>query len=286
MSNFWSRFLVLFVLTLSTVTAFGQPKFNSPYSRLGLGDPFNTNFASLNGMADVSAAIHGPYHINSMNPASLGHLWATAFEVGVHARYSSLEASDGQTLETWAGNLSYLSLGFPLKNQLNQVLDRKKSKLNFGMNFMLVPYTNVGYDIETSEIRPEIGEVRYNFEGTGGTYKFLWGNGVKAGDFSFGVNIGYLFGKINRVQQVRFDSLEASYLDLLDDGISISGFTWNAGVQYDWVFKEKEGDGTLKPTGDRITFGLYGNSATGFSTKTSQFYNRLNTTYNVLDTNS
>ncbi len=284
MSNFWNRYKLLVVLMFGGVMLYGQPKFNSPYSRIGLGDLWNSNFAASNGMADLSAAFHDPYHINLNNPASFGYLYATSFEVGVRAKYGSLETQT-ENIGVRSGNLAYLSLGFPIKNPIGRVLDRDKSKLNWGMNFALVPYTTVGYIVETQEIREDpVDLIKYNFQGSGGTYKLLWGNGVKVNNLSFGINMGYLFGKIEQNQEVRFDSLSASYRDILLSDISHNGFVWNAGLQYDFVFKKKKADGTYEKLGKQLTVGLYGNSIMGFNTSSTVFNSRFNPIYNSLDT--
>jgi hypothetical protein len=284
MSNFWSRYKILIVLMFGGVMLYGQPKFNSPYSRIGLGDFWNTNFAALNGMADLSAAYHDPYHVNLNNPASLGHIYSTSFEVGVRVKYSDLE-TPAEKVGVWNGNLAYLSLGFPIKNPISRVLDRDESKVNWGMNFSLTPYTTVGYLVETEELRPEsIGSINYNFDGTGGTYKLLWGNGVKVNNLSVGANIGFLFGKIEQNQEVRFDSLGASYRSILLADFSHNAFVWNAGVQYDIVFKNKKSDGTYVPNGKQLTLGLYGNSNMDFSTESTVYISRFNSAYNALDT--
>lgn len=283
MSDFWRRYRLVLVLMFVGGVLYGQPKFNSPYSRIGLGDSWNNNFAALNGMADIYAAFHDPHNVNLNNPASLGHLFTTSFEVGVRARYGDLESPTEQ-LDVWSGNLAYMSLGFPLKNPISRALDRDESNFNWGMNISLVPYTTVGYTVETTEQRPDIGQIRYIFQGEGGTNKILWGNGVKYKDFSVGVNIGYFFGKIEQNQEVIFDSLFASYRDVILTDISHSGFVWNFGMQYDIVFKDKQSDGSLKPTGKQITLGFTGNSNLDFNTKSTIFNSRLNQVYNSLDT--
>ena len=212
MSKHWSRIVIASLCLFVTVLTFAQPKFNSPYSRLGLGNLANQNFGAMNGMADLSATYQDRYHVNLLNPASLSALQATAFEVGIRAKYGNLQ-SDSESIEVWSGNLAYLSLGFPLSNPINEVLDRKKSKLDWGMNFALLPYSFVGYDVQSEEIVDDIGKIEYFFQGTGGTYKFMWGNGVKFGNLSAGVNLGYLFGKISRDQEGHFDSLgQGDYL--------------------------------------------------------------------------
>ena len=133
MSNIRSRYFLFVALLFCGVMLYGQPKFNSPYSRIGLGDIWNPNFAALNGMGNLSAAFHDPYHINTSNPASYGHLYSTSFEVGLRGKYGTLESPTEET-NVYASNLAYLSLGFPIKNPVSRVLDRDESKLNWGMD--------------------------------------------------------------------------------------------------------------------------------------------------------
>lgn len=257
-------------------TNFGdiQPKDNSPFSRFGIGDPLNQNFAAAQGMGGLSAALHDQQHLNILNPASLGFLRATSFEVGFNGEYSQLE-NNGETAGNWNGNLNYLAVGFPLKNPINEVLDRKESKVGWGMNLALVPYSIVGYDIET-DILVDTIQTSNRFRGSGGTYRFLWGNAVRYKTLSVGVNIGYLFGKISNRRYVFFDNLPSHYYynDLLSE-YSISGFNWNFGVQYDLIFKKPGKDGLPTPSGHKMTFGAYGNSATSFSTNSNELFMRF-----------
>ena len=115
-----SRSIIFLLIGLSvSVCAFAQPKVNSPFSRFGLGDLLDQRFAVLQ-TTGFTNAYHDYYHLNLQNPASLGHLTSTAFDVGLFAQRSSWEtATDENT--SWSGNLSYLALGFPLNNPINQV---------------------------------------------------------------------------------------------------------------------------------------------------------------------
>ena len=105
-------------------------KINSPYSRFGLGD-FNPQYMpAQGGMGGLTAAYHDPYHINPLNPAALSRLDATAFEIGIDARYSNLTTEDASE-SLWTGNLTYLALAFPLINPINEVLDLKDTKFGW-----------------------------------------------------------------------------------------------------------------------------------------------------------
>lgn len=268
MSNFWNKtFLGFAIILAAAVTTFAQPKDNSPYSRLGLGDLTDQFFAAQGGMGGLGAAFHDGYHMNIANPASLSRLREAAFEIGLYSQYNSLNDASGQNerLKTWNGNLRYLSLGFPLKNPINEVLDQKKKKIRWGMNFTLLPYSNVNYNIENltkQTFGDTLTSVNYLFQGSGGTYKVMWGNAVNIKNFSAGINLGYFFGKIENDKFVSFPDLSFSFDDYFTDDFLVGGFTWNLGVQYDHVLKTKEG--TNEPI-EFITIGITGNSRNKFN---------------------
>ncbi len=277
-----TKFFLLLAFVLAAFSSFAQPKSNSPYSRFGLGNLSTQYFSHINGMANIGSAYNSRYRLNLVNPASYSPLTHTAFEVGMFAKVSGLKSNE-QSENIWSGNLSYLALGFPLRNPINDILDRKESKFDFGMTFALLPYTIVGYDVETLTPQPGADTVRTIFQGNGGTYRVLWGNSMKYKDFSFGVNLSYMFGKISNDRRVTFLNLPASYEDLLNDEISVGGLLWNVGVQYQKFFDFKE-DGTAKQFSRFMKAGAYGNSANGFNTTTSSFYLRVNQEYNAVDT--
>ena len=231
MSKFWRSIIFFFIGLVISVSAFAQPKVNSPYSRFGLGDILDQRFAVLQ-TTGFTNAYHDFYHLNLHNPASLGHLTATSFEVGLYLQQSNWQTSVDENT-SWSGNLSYLALGFPMNNPINQVLDREIKQFNWGMAFNLQPYTIVGYDVETEGDITNIGSTTTRFRGTGGTYRLQWANGFKYKQFSAGLNLGYIFGSIENNRTVIFNDLESSYENRLTDDFNVSGFVWNVGAMYD-----------------------------------------------------
>jgi len=209
-------------------------------------------------------------------------LQATTFEVGMFSEYSSISSGD-QTGNSLNGNLSYLSLAFATQNRLNQVLDRKISPWSYGMNFTLLPYSNVNYGVQLENNVRDSVDVTNFFAGSGGTYQFLWGNGFRYKNISVGINLGYLFGKINNDRDLGLN-VSPSYNIITQKGISIRGRIWNAGVQYDHVFKKSEADGTKTPTGRVFTIGVTGNSASSLNTTSSLVEYRVNNSFGDLDT--
>lgn len=261
------------------------PKTNSPYSRLGLGDPLNEFYASQAGMAGMTAAFRDAFHLNILNPASLASLRATAFEMGLYGRLAGLQEGD-QNSSVSSGNLSYMALGFPLINPINQALDRRETPLGIGMMFSLQEKTQVGYNIETTvdSGNEEIGTTSNLFKGQGGLYQLYWGNGIRYKTFSAGFRLGYLFGKTSSNARVEFDSIGQAWATEFLDEISYSGLTWSIGLQYTHQFKKPDNKGEMAPTGKNLTMGLYGNTQNSFNTRSSLFYQRNNRALIVSDT--
>ena len=119
--NIICRKSVLFLIFLPALLL-GQSRDNSPFSRFGFGDIQDDNFIYSRNMGGLGAAIYNPYEINIVNPASINYLSAAAFDIGFTGDYNSLTDQNGQNASFWAGNLSYISLAFPLKNTLNDLL--------------------------------------------------------------------------------------------------------------------------------------------------------------------
>jgi len=272
MSSIWRSLIFLLIGLSTSVSAFAQPKVNSPYSRFGLGDILDQRFAVLQATGFTNA-YHDYYHVNLHNPASLGHMTSTAFEVGLFSQRSSWQTANDENT-SWSGNLSYLALGFPLNNPINQVLDREIKAFNWGMAFNLQPYTVAGYDVETRGDVENIGSTTSRFRGTGGTYKLQWGNGFKYKAFSGGINLGYIFGSIENSRTITFNDLESSYENRLNDNFNVNGFIWSVGAMYDIKIKTK--DARFQKS---LTLGVTGHSNHSISTNTSQFYERFNRTY-------
>ncbi len=252
---------------------FAQPKINSPYSFYGLGDFFVSDFQAVHTSGGLSASFTDPYHVNVQNPASLASLKATAFEVGIDARH--LTQKDGSnTNKVWNGNINYLSLGFPLINPVNEILDNKTRDFYWGMNMSLMPYTQVGYDInDLVEVEGTNGMVERRYIGEGGTYKFTWGNGANYKNISLGLNLSYMFGKSEYTRELNFEDPRA-FREVFVNNISIKGISWNAGLLYKLDLGKKNLEEDRAPT-KSLTFGITANPSISFNTINDEFNQRL-----------
>ena len=167
-------------------------------------------------------------------------------------------------------------------------LDRDESPWDFGMNFALLPYTQVEYDITVQEEDEGYILATNRLKGDGGTYRLQWSNGVKYKGFSAGASLQYNFGNMINNRRVEFDSLQHSFDTEFLDETRVSGISWNFGLMFTHDFKEKNDKGDLVPSGKRLIFGMQGHSANGINTKSSNLYTRSNfTSYSpnpVIDT--
>lgn len=92
------------------------------------------------------------------------------------------------------------------------------------MSFTLMPHSIVSYNIAAIDSLSSTAPFTRNYVGTGGTYKFLWGNSYKYKNVSGGVNVGYLFGKLKYENKLIFDPGEFAYSDYYSTDYNVSGF--------------------------------------------------------------
>jgi len=265
--------LVVFLFAFfAAFQAFAQTNGNSPYSRFGIGDITDDHFMHTRIMGGIGNSYIDGYHINIVNPASYASLRATAFDIGMDAKRSTLSSGDNNNT-SWSGNLQYISLAFPLGNPLNEILDQKKRKYNLGMSFTLMPNSTVGYNITQQDSLTGIGNIERAYSGEGGSYKFLWGNAIKYKSFSFGMNLGYLFGNIRYEQDITFFDLPAPYQNRFSNEYNLNGFLWEAGALYTKILNQKELEARTVRLPNMLSFGATLKTASSFNTNltSSQF---------------
>lgn len=256
---------LLLILSLYCTNSSAQKNDNSPYSRYGIGDLADPNLNHTRQMGGLGASFMDGFHINLVNPASLAFLNATAFDVGVFAKRTQLKDSKA-TNAFWSGNLEYLSLAFPLRNPINEVYDNVKRDYKLAMAFALMQHSSVGYDIAATDSTSIGQQFTRNYQGTGGTYKVLWGNAIKYKNVSLGLNLGYLFGKLRYENRIHFDNAEFAYADLYGNDFNMRGFLWNAGILYSDIINKKALENNKTLSAKRIAIGAHANSATSFNT--------------------
>ena len=175
----------LFIYTLATAQE------NSPYSRYGIGDIVpNRNIVSRS-MGGVSTGYSDFQSINLSNPAALGALTSTTFDLGGEIDIRTLKSNTTpDRFKSVNTNISYLQLGFPIA----PAKWRLKGN-SWGVSFGLRPVTRINYKIQQNTRLTNIDSLQTMYEGSGGLNQANVATGIKLGNFSFGASTGYSFGR-------------------------------------------------------------------------------------------
>lgn len=218
------RVLMLF-LALWAGAATAQPVTNSPYSRFGIGNQLSSSAVRSAGLGNLGVAIREdsiPYVVNFVNPASYTSLGFTSFDLSAYASVATLSSATGsEDLNRF--NLSYFTLGFPVTKW-------------WGGAFGLREYSSIQYSV--LDVRPYVdsdtstGNANYLFQGRGGLNQFFVGMAFKPFKrLSVGMNVSYLFGRMNHLQRIEFQ--RSGTMDLRSDNITdVGGFYLDYGLQY------------------------------------------------------
>jgi hypothetical protein len=276
------RSFFAFTLLWLNLIAFGQNQENSPYSRFGIGELVDPHFSAQGNMGGWTAAYTDINFLNYLNPASLGTLSATSMELGMYGRHNTLKDRFSQNTQ-WGGNLSHLALGFPIRNPVNDAMNKIERNFFWGTGLTVTPFSRTSYNIRTIEFVEGAGRVRRNYSGDGGTYKILLGNGFRYKDFSVGLNAGLLLGSIERERIIALDDFINSFTEYFEDKQTFRSFLWSAGAQYR-LWLKKPDKNAAKRISRYIMLGAYGNTSTALKTELDRNYIKANDLLKVVDT--
>jgi hypothetical protein len=267
------KYFLLLLLASFSSFVIAQKIENAPYTRYGMGQVYNNTLSAYRGMGYTGLSNVDRYHINLVNPASYGILGTAGFEVGASAKYYTL-TENGKSASQRGGGLDYIALGFPLKNPLNEIYENKKRSTHFGMGLSLSRHTATNYSVSGLDSLTDVGRFSRKYSGLGGTYKFTWGNGVNYKNFSFGIDLSYLFGGIENNRKIEFIDLASAFNTYLNRKSHISGFGINTGLLYFLKLNEKAVKDDNTPV-KQIIFGLTFNPGSRFNTYKDEL------TYNI-----
>ncbi len=232
---------------------------NSPYSRYGIGDLVPNQNIVNRGMGGIAAGYTNPnigdqkyitpaflfQSINLVNPASLGGLNNTVFDIGGEVDIRTLRSTSSPAKYTATNTvISYLQLGFPIASEKM----RKKGN-SWGVSFGLRPISRINYKIEKNERLAGIDTLNTIYEGSGGLNQVNIGTGIKLKNFSFGINTGYSFGTKDYSTKLSFMNDSVIYYRSNTEAKSrFGGFFLNAGLLY-----------SIKLKNGILNLGAYGN---------------------------
>jgi hypothetical protein len=268
-----NRLFLIFFIAFSSSFLKAQNNTFSPYSRYGLGDLNPTTFAHNAGMGGAYIALKPdsltPIFINAGNPAAYSLIKLTCLEVG-GTYINSKFTGNNSSLNRWSTNFAYGALGFPIR-------------ANGGACFGIMPYSNVGYDLQNTEDESGIGSVKYLYSGTGGLNKVFVGYGIMPfqnrlvnfrkknlyiddslkhlskgkykikdfgskllSDLSLGFNVNYIFGSIEQTSRVVYPSSINYNNTYREQALNFGAFTGNFGLQTAITIDSVKQKGTTK----------------------------------------
>ena len=218
-----NKLYLLLIIAVLSINTSAQTGINSPYSRYGLGQLNSENMNAISmGMGGLSLAIHDPTALNPANPASYGSLDSSSFlfEMGVSGNITTLKTT-ALSESGYDATLNYIFAGFPIT---------KWWKSGVG----IMPYSKIGYNIETLVKVEDFSDVVHSFNGDGGLNQVFWGNGFNISkNFRAGVDITYLFGQSSRSSMVYYPDSVFIFGTKVESKIRGNGFIFDYGIQYD-----------------------------------------------------
>jgi len=222
--------LLIFSLLFLTISiTFGQSITNSPYTYYGIGEIDRGGFGMNRAMGNLSTGLRKPNQINFLNPASISaqDTMSFIFDVGVSGTTKKL-STNSLNSEYQNFYFDHLAISFPIQKW-------------WFTSIGIVPYSRVGYNIETSELVPELDTINAinNFYGNGGINQVFLSNSFKiTKKLSAGINLSYLFGSLEKYQVLSFDNPQ-SYSTIDIEEISLRKFAYDLGLQYSGTISEK-----------------------------------------------
>lgn len=224
--------LVVVLMAFFALQIHAQQGTSSPYSFYGIGTlKFKGTVVnkSMGGLSIFTDSIHA----NLRNPAGYVSpnlkIWneenrPVKFVVGGSHNSLNLKANSGSD-RTNSTTFDYLALSIPLGK--------------FGVGFGLLPYTSVGYKLETT--KNDLVANRYS--GKGGLNKTFLGLGYQiTKGLSIGIDASYNFGNVqNSVIEFVYDEENnpVQYQTRENNRSDLSGLSFNFGLSYKTMLNEK-----------------------------------------------
>ena len=212
---------------LCTFSGRAQNEISLPYSSYGIGMVNRSSNGILDAMGGVSYAMQNPYYINFRNPASYAAFDSLSFIADAAASvYSSHLTQRQKTQRNTYAKPGYLAIGLPVTR-------------HWRTSIGIMPFSDIGYDIETVKNIEPIGNVTYRYSGTGGLNQLYWGKAFKiCKGLSIGLNASYIFGSVYAYSNTEFDG--SNFINsYVNDAYHIDGIYLDAGLQYIFNIGEK-----------------------------------------------
>ena len=240
------KFLILITVVFSSLS-YAQQGSSSPYSFYGIGSlkfKGTVENQSMGGLSVYSDSIH----INLRNPASFAGKNLKSFnnearpvKYTIAGSHSDIKlSSNSQTGSSSTTTVDYLAIAIPLGK--------------FGAGFGILPYSSVGYKLQSTN---DDDVIQYKYRGEGGLNKVFLGLGYQlTNDLKLGVDASYNFGNIKNTN-IAFgynaDGNLLQYQSREANRSNLGGLTWNFGLIYSKLIKsnlELMASATYTPTSE------------------------------------
>jgi len=202
---------LLVILIFSCFSIFSQTNTGSPYSLNELGEINFTGNVSYQSMGGIDSSIDS-IEFNVNNPSSLAKIKTTNYLIGTFYKSSSISNSLlKENIKT--SNINYIAIGIPVKN--------------FGFGFGVLPYSSVGFNLQTTEEYNDDNSISSRLFGAEGNInKAFLSVGIPfLKYFSLGASANYNFGKFN---YEKFNLMNGVNYGVFSNSSSeITGFTYN-----------------------------------------------------------
>lgn len=176
------------MLAVVAMNTWAQGGTKSPYSQFGLGVLSDASQGMNRGMNGVGLALRQGNQVNTLNPASYAGVDSLTmlFDAGLTMQTTNFK--EGGTKQ----NASMADIEY--------VVGSFRAWKGVGMTFGVLPYSNVGYSYSTSSyLDNSNGSIAESYSGSGGIHEVFLGVGWQVlKPLAVGLNVGYLWGDINR----------------------------------------------------------------------------------------
>ena len=201
----------LVILIFFYFSAISQTNTGSPYSLNELGEINFTGNVSYQSMAGIDSSIDS-IEFNINNPSSLAKIKTTNYLIGTFYKSSSISNNSlNENIQT--SNINYIAIGIPVKK--------------FGFGFGVLPYSSVGFNLQTTEEYNDANSINSRLYGADGNInKAFLSVGIPFFKYlSIGASVNYNFGKFN---YEKFNLMEGVNYGVFSNSSSeITGFTFN-----------------------------------------------------------
>lgn len=211
----------LLATMLLPLLVLAQNQTTSPYSFFGVGESSEQVNIRTFGMGGANLAVRSNMYINFTNPASYTGIDSLSFVAGfgMQSTMASYRTNE-QTSNLDNTSINHMSFAFPVTHWWKS-------------SVALIPYSNVGYEVQEDNLLDINVLSRNIYQGTGGIDRLNWGNAFQISkNFSVGINSSYYFGRVEHRTTVIFP--DSAYIEntRLTERDLLNGFSFSLGLQY------------------------------------------------------